>query len=421
MANEFSKEERVAFEDILEGFDDQALLSKAVAKFSTDQTMMARTNDIIWRPQPNISRSFDGLDQTGNFLNQTQLSVPSTIGYKKVSPWTMDALELRDALQEKRLGVGARQKLTSDINVAVTNVACLQGTLVVSRSGASGDFDDIAACETIMNEQGVPEMDRYIGLSTRDYNGIAGNLQVASRSFGNKKSDNAFEKAFVGEVANFSTLKLPYTRSIRAATITATMSTLVGAGNFYVPQATTVSATGESSNVDNRYQTITVNASATMEAGDAFTIIGVNAVHHITKEDTGQLKTFRVISVPSGTTVVISPPIISGQGGSNAELQYQNCIVTASGSAAIDQLNTNATQINPFWVRDSIEILPGRLAIPANAGMAVMRGTTDQGLEVVMSKQADIDNLKTKFRIDVLFGVVNLQPEMTGILLFNQP
>ena len=49
MANEFSKEERVAFEEILEGFQDQLVLSKNVQIFTTDQSMMERAGNIIWR------------------------------------------------------------------------------------------------------------------------------------------------------------------------------------------------------------------------------------------------------------------------------------------------------------------------------------------------------------------------------------
>ena len=49
-----------------------------------------------------------------------------------------------------------------------------------------------------------------------------------------------------------------------------------------------------------------------------------------------------------------------------------------------------------------------------------MRGSTDQGLELVMTKRFDQDSLLTKYRIDTLFGVVNKQPEMSGIILFNQ-
>jgi hypothetical protein len=50
-----------------------------------------------------------------------------------------------------------------------------------------------------------------------------------------------------------------------------------------------------------------------------------------------------------------------------------------------------------------------------------MRATTDQGIEVVMQKFYDINTMKTKFRLDTLFGVVNKQPEMTGLIMFSQP
>jgi hypothetical protein len=127
MSSSFNKEERVAFELMLEGYNDALVLSNNVSKYNTDQTMMERTSDVIWRPEPYIARTFDGMDQTGNFNNQTQLSVPATIGYSKSSPWVMDAKELRDSLQEGRLGKAAYQKLASDVNVAIMNVASQPG------------------------------------------------------------------------------------------------------------------------------------------------------------------------------------------------------------------------------------------------------------------------------------------------------
>jgi hypothetical protein len=119
---------------------------------------------------------------------------------------------------------------------------------------------------------------------------------------------------------------------------------------------------------------------------------------------------------------VISPPIISAQGGSDAELQYQNCVIpTTSGTAAITFLNTAAGFMNPFWQKGALEILPGRYAVPTDAGAAVMRASTDQGIELVMTKQYDINTMKTKYRLDTLYGVVNKQPEMSGIVMFSQP
>lgn len=420
-ANSFNKEERVLFEDLLEGFNDALILSRNVAKFNTNQTMMERTNDVVWRPQPYIARSFNGLDQTANFGSATQLSVPATIGFLQSSPWTMNVIEARDALQEGRLGEAAKQKLASDVNIAVMNVAAQQGTLVVKRTVAASGFDDAAQAEAIFNEQGINSFDRNWALSTRDYNSMAANL--ASRQTMQGKPTTAYEKAYVGTIASFETYKLDYANRLTAAAGGAgiTMSTLPAAGNYWVPKATRTAATGETSNVDNRYQTITVSSTTNVKAGDAFTIAGCNAVHHITKGDTGQLKTFRVISVDSGTTMTVSPPIISAQGGSAAEQAYQNVVFTSTAAnAAITWLNTAAAAVNPFWQKDAIELLPARLAVPSDAGTAVLRATTDQGLELVFQKWYDMKTGTILYRMDTLFGVCMKQPEMAGIMLFNQ-
>ena len=422
MANAFSKEERVAFEDILEGFQDLLVLSRHVSIYNTNQTEMARTNDTIWRPMPYIAQSITSTPGNAiSYKNMTQLSVPSTIGFSQTVPWTMTTLDLRDALQEGRLGESAKQKLASDINVAIMNTAAAQGTLVVPIAAAAGDYDDIALCDTIMNEQGVPDYDRFLGLSSRDYNGLAGNLSQASRSFGNAKSDKAYERNFVGMVAGFDTYKFDYANRIAAAAGGTTTINTTTAQAQYVPQATSTSVGGQI-NVDNRYETVTVSNTVGVVAGDAFTIDGIDAVHHITKQSTGEPKTFRVISITNGTEMVISPPIISAvTAPTDAEIQYQNCKITAAASAApVNWLNTGAAAINVFWQRDALEILPGRYAIPADAGTAVMRASTDQGVELVMQKFYDIDSMVIKYRLDTLFGVVNKQPEMSGILLFNQ-
>lgn len=428
MSNSFSKEERVAFEDLLEGFQDALVLSRHVNIYSTDQTMMERSNNTIWRPQPYIAQSINSTPGTAipGYQGMTQLAVPATLGFSKTVPWEMTSLELRDALQEGRLGESAKQKLASDINIAIMNAAAGLGSLVVPIAAAAGDYDDVALCDAIMNEQGVPDYDRFMALSSRDYNGLAGNLVGTARSFGNQKSDKAYERSYVGMVAGFDTYKMDYANRQTAAagggSITIDTS---GAGTqaSYTPQATSTSVGGQI-NVDNRFQTVTVSSSTNVLAGDAFTIAGVFAVHHITKQSTGQLKTFRVVSVPAGgTSLVITPPIIGAQGASptDAQLQYKNVeVATASNTSAITFLNVNAASVNVFWQRDSLEILPGRYAVPSDAGVAVMRATTDQGIELVLQKFYDIDSMTIKYRMDTLFGVVNKNPEMSGILLFNQ-
>jgi len=417
MANNFSKEERVAFEDILEGFNDAMVISRNVAKFGTEGQLMERANDTIWRPMPYILNS--QTRTVGSAVtpqDATQLAVPSQLTEKKNVSWNMNALELRDALQEGRLGKAAYQRLASDINTKVRDVASLQGTLVVPIATVSGDYDDIALAESVMNEQGIAEGDRYMAITTRDYNGLAGNL--ASRQTMTGKPTAAYERSYVGMIAGFETYKIDAGKRIAAAAGSSITIATNGSQVRYVPD--NVDANGN--NVDNRYQTVTVSSTTNVAAGDCFTIAGIEAVHMITKESTGQLRTFRVISIASGTTMVISPPIIGANSSPTAaETAYKNVnVASTSATAAIVFLNIDATGANPFWHKDSIELLPGRYAVPDNQGVDIMRGTTDQGIEVVMGKKFDNSTFTSLYTLDVLYGVVNTNPQMNGIVLFNQ-
>lgn len=418
--NEFSKEERVAFDEAVEGFEDALVMSHNVETYSADATTMARTGDVLWMPYENVALSYDGTDQTSNFQNITDLAVPYTIGFSKSAPFQFDSEQLRDAIREQRFTKACKQRLASDINTSVADVASNQGTLVVKRSAAAGGYDDIAECDAVFNEQGVGMDDRRIALSSRDYNGMASDL--AARETMNEMPTDAYRRSYVGNVAGFETFKLDTANRLTAAAGggALTMDTQAAATNYHVPLATRTAATGEVSNVDNRYQPITISATTNVAAGDCFTVAGINSVHQITKGDTGQLKTFRVISVDSGTTMTISPAIISNQGDTDAEAQYQNVTVTESATAAIVFLNTVTANVNPFWKKEAIKIIPSGYPVPTDSGVNVLRSTTEQGFEIVMLRWVVGETLKVRYRLDVRYGVVMNNPEMAGIELFSQ-
>ena len=420
MANTFTKEEKVIFDNMLEGFNDACVISKNVAKFGADGQTAERANDTIWRPVPYILSSQNrtvGSAVTADDVKQ--LAVPSTLGYKKNVSLNLTATEMRDQLQEGRLAKAAAHRLASDINTSVRDVASLEGSIVVTKSTAASSYDDIAAIESALNEQGVPEDMRYLALTTRDYNALAGDL--AGRETLNKKALDAYERSRIGLIAGFETFKIDAGKSITGAAGSGDTIDTTGSQVDYDPQSSESTTAGEV-NVDNRTQQITVSNTTSVAAGDCFTIADVESVHHITKEATGQLKTFRVISVDSGTTMTISPPIIGATGTPNdAQAQYQNCSVTAtSATAAISYINTTTAGANPFWHYDSIEIMPGRYAVPSGQGVEVLRGTTDQGLELVMGKSFSNSTFTTLYTFDVFYGVTNLNPEMNGIALFGQ-
>lgn len=422
MANAFTKQEKVMFDDLLEGFNDQLVMSALVEQFNMGDQEAERSSDVIWRPVPYIAQSYSGIDQTGNFGDSVQLSVPAQIGTIQSSNFTLNAREMRDASQASRKTDAAKQKLASDINIALMNTAANLGTQFVKRSAAASGYNDLAEADAMLNEQGIDMDNRYIALSSRDYNGMAGNL--AARETMNEKPTRAYENSYVGQVAGFETHKLDYANRLTAAA--GTTVTIAAANQYYTPVATQASGNGyNQTNVDNRYQTISIAVvGGAVKVGDAFTIAGVNAVHHITKEDTGQLKTFRITEIVTGSggtgTVKISPPIISNGGSTDAEAQYQNVSATPANGAAITFLNTVTGSVNPFWRKGAMELLPSRLVIPTDAGLTSMSATTDQGVSVLMTRQGDILDLSCKYRLDVFFGTAMLLPEHAGLMMFSQ-
>lgn len=423
MANAFSKEERVAFEQMLDKFDDQLVMSSVVSKYRTNAQQMERSSDTIWRPMPYIATAVMGT--TATFVDNTQLSVPAKIDKQYHSTALMSATEMRDILQEERFGMAAAQKLGSVVNEAVLGEVIDKATLVVRKTTAATGYTDVADIDSLMNEQGIMMDNRYLALTSGAYNAMAANL--AGRQTMTGMPTDAYRRSYVGQVAGFETFKMDYGKNLLATNNPD--HTVNGATQRHIPAATDTNG----QNVDNRTMTLALTVGSTggatrlLKAGDIITIAGVNAVHHITKQSTGELKHFRVIEAPADQTaqadinITISPPIVDGTHASatQAEEQYANVSGTPADNAVISRVNTNASRPNPFWHKDAIELLPGTLAFDSNAGAAILRGTTGQGMELTMQKQFDITSQNTRYRWDIRFGVNVTQPEMCGLLLFD--
>lgn len=431
MATAFSKQETVMFDKMLAGFDDMLVIGRNVSKFNADPVILERSQGTaIWRPVPYISTTVDGpagTDISASFSDVTQLSVPISLGYDKSVPWKMTSNDLNDPQQRDRKMQSAFQALASKINVSCADVAGIYGTLTVKRTVAASGYDDLALADAMMIEQGlVGDMGRRVAIAhARDYNNMASTLAKPQTS-ANSKVNTAYEQAYIGRIANFETFKSDYTyRLTAAAGVTVTVN---GANQYFTPKATSTASTGETANVDNRYQNLTIAVtSGTVKVGDKFTIAGVNALHHITKGDTGQLKTFTITAIVSGAggsgVVTISPPIISAGGATQAELEYKNVSATPANGAAITFLNTTSGNVMPFFDERAIELLPGRNGIDEGltaAGAGYMRGTTELGVEIMLYKFFDINSKMYKYRCDSRWGVGMTNPEMCGNLLFSQ-
>jgi len=419
MGTSFTKQEQVMFDKVVEGFDDLLVIAKGATKYQPlNEQEQVNAQDKFWIPAPMIGASYDGFDQSANFDGLTQLNVPASVGYHKSVPKTLSSKNLRNDFAMAQWGKAAKQKLASDVNLALFNTAALYGSVVSKRTVAATGYDDVADLDVRLTRIGVPQMGRKAFYSPSAMNLMASNL--AGRSEATERSKNAYERALIRhDIAGFEVFKND--QEIRLTAATGGTTTINGANQRTVPAATTTSA-GLTENKDNRYTDLVITAVtyANVKIGDALTIAGVNELHLITKQDTGNSKTFRVIDKPAANTIRVWPAIIDAAEGSIGSKEYANVSATPANGAAVTWLNTVAAPLNPFFIEDTLLLIPGSFSVDPEDGWQVMRATTELGIGVTYTRQGAINDLSVKARFDLDFGTALLNPEMAGVQLFSQ-
>ena len=428
MANAFAKEEVVFFEKIIEGFDPNNITARQVMKFKPPSTDFERSALTVHRPMPYITLGQEGLNlDDADFVDRTQLTVPSTLNANAGSPsdiknvpFNMNAVELNDPLQRERIAEAAVQQLSATVDSTVAREVAKRGSLFIKDAAAITKYGQVAQAEERMSVRDVPIMKaRTLIMNPADYNGVAGDL--ANRDAPpTGVSLTAFERSRIPTIATFDSFKANFMPT--QAFTTASGYLINGANQDHDPKATDANG----NNVDNRTQMLIIDTGANaVNEGDAFTIAGVFAVSHIHKNVTQDLQTFRVVSTASASgaqTITITPAIVTrtGDGGAQANVDYENCSVIPADNAAITFLNVTADKpSNIFFMNEAVEIIHGSLATMDldGAGVSTMRMSTDSGIEILFAKGSSINDLGTNYRLTMWMNANVLNPEMCGNLI----
>ena len=430
MANAFSKEEIVFFEQVLAGFDPNNITARQVDKFMPPSTTFERSALKVWRPTPYITLGTDGLVlDAAAFADRTQLSVPSELNANdsapsdiKNIPFKMNAVELNDELQRNRIADAAVQQLSAAVDREVATKVATYGSLFIKDAAALGTYAQFSNAELAMTVRDVPINDpRTLIMNPADYNRTAADLAQRDAP-PNGVSLTAYERSRIPPIGTFDTFKANFMPTLAASAATGYL--VNGVDQDWDPQATDASG----NNVDNRYQTLAIDTGLTAVAlGDAFTIDGVNSVSLINKNDTGTLQTFRVVGGAGGPgtapgtgaqTITITPAIVvaTGDGGAQANQDYANCSAIPADGAALTFLNTSTEPSNVFFHNRAVEIVHGSLSSVDldGAGVATMREATDSGIEILFAKGSDVRTLATEYRLVAWFRGNVLIPEMCG-------
>ena len=170
------------------------------------------------------------------------------------------------------------------------------------------------------------------------------------------------------------------------------------------PTASTITLTIDDSSV----------ATATIVAGDVFTIDNVYAVNPVSKASTGRLQDFTVTTLSTlsggGGTVTVSPNIVTTG-------PYQNVVAAPVDGAGLNfRGDASATYAqNMAFHENAIALAVVPIELPSAASAKAR--ASHNGLSIAMVQDFDIDNYDEVTRLDILFGAVAQYPE-TGTRLW---
>ena len=382
-----------------------------------DKQTAQNSNETVWRPEAQIGDVQTGLDVSALATDVLELNVPSRLSTIDNDVFTLSALELRDKRFMQRRAKAAASKLSANINQAMANLVANTGTLVIDVAADPTGYADIAECETVMDMLEIPiDQGRSIFLNSRDYNSMSTSLANAARS--QPGTEDALRRSMIGDFAGFDTFRTNF-QPVLPLTANPTITTT--SAQFHIPVATTTAA-GEEIPVDNRGMNLAVDTTVGVSVGDAFTIPGVFEVSHISKNDTGRLRTFRVVDVVDGTNLTIYPRLIPldelGAGLTRAQATYANVTTECPTATALTWINTAAKTVNSFWRNGSVELIAGQIAWEADMfkGANFMRETTSSGIELVMAVEGTAMSGVVDVRLTNYYGLVNTDPQQNGIM-----
>lgn len=252
-------------------------------------------------------------------------------------------------------------------------------------------------------ELGIPMDDLHGILSPADHFALAGSFTALSASDSTVKT--AIEKAKLPMIGGVQPYVSQNVVNLTVGTRTASSAAQVNGNSQNVIYDNVRTTYTQSFNINN------MTSGHTIKRGEVFTIAGVNAVNPRSKVNLGYEQKFVVLedkaaNVSGEVTVTITPPIITSGA-------YQTVSAAPTTGAAVTWTGTASTAYaqNAIFHRGSIALVGAKLVEP-KSGVYAYSTDTETGLSIRTWSQSDISNDLHMTRVDVLYGVCNLDPRL---------
>ena len=260
-----------------------------------------------------------------------------------------------------------------------------------------------------MNNVSIPDMNRKLMVNEIDSANIS---SAVSALFNENIVKDSIQKGYVGPLSGFEVYSSQLVPTITVGDYGGTPLS-----NDATPQ------TGSSIVTDGW----TASKTGLLKQGNIITFAGVFEINPVTYESTGRLQTFVVTAdvnsdAGGNATIPISPSINDGTltttdaetGASVSLAAYQNVSAAIADGAAITVFGdaNGVYRQNFLWHKNAIGLAMVDLYLPESAATAIRVFDKESGLSLSLTKDYDINGHQEVTRLDALWGVKVLNPEL---------
>ncbi|NIA67783.1 hypothetical protein HBA54_04195 [Pelagibius litoralis] len=335
-----------------------------------------------------------------------EANTPFVINKRKHVSWKFTTQDLTLTVEEysRRYITPAAIALANQIDYDLCTLYTDVWNWVGTPGQTINSFADFAKAPERLDEMAVPQDMRCAVMAPADHWGLIGSQTAL---LNNNLVGSAYTKGSLGNIGGVET---SMDQNVRAHVVgVATGTPLVNGGAQNVTYATAKTTNSQSLVTDGW----TNSTSGILRAGDVFTIAGVNAVNPVSKADNGFLQQFTVLAdADSGTTtgpatLTISPAIITSG-------PYQTVTAAPADNAAITVLGTGGSSYrqNLVFHKNAFGLVMCPLELPDGAAFKARETHENTSLRVV--KDFNIDDDEDIIRIDVLYGIKSLYPDLAA-------
>lgn len=330
-----------------------------------------------------------------------------TLDQRKKVNFAISSQDLTLSVQDftERYVQPAAAELAQAVESSIAGVYSQIGNFVGTPGTAPSTFLEVGAAAKKLTKLGTPMdmQNRWCAFYDEDASlALANGLQNV---FPTEVAKKAIEMAAIGRYSKFDMFE---NQSLALHTVgVATGTPLVNGA----AQNVTYAAAGDSWSQALATDGWTNSTAGILNAGDVFTIAGVNAVNRKTRQDTGDLQTFTVLEdADSGAStgpaaLSISPPMI-------VDGPYQTVTAAPADNAAITVLTGaggSSHKQNLAFHKNAITLAMAPLDLPEDGATASRESFDNISIRAV--RQYDINSDETIYRFDILYGVKAQNPD----------